>query len=90
MYSDLKTSLHRTPPIPPPRINPKYSPALKGCCSCFIGQMVNHYIYLWTTYGNSFWAYPVEVAGEKLYCYTWDGKLWSYIQIDLSLIDSFF
>ena len=80
-----------TPPsTPPPRGIPRYSPALRGLGPSFIPECLNHFIYVWTIYGNSFWMYPVDLIDNLLFGYAWDGSDWKYIRIPVNLIDSFY
>jgi hypothetical protein len=76
------------PPLPPPPAAPQYCPILTGFDYADIPQYFNYYVYTWLNHGNSFWMVPVDLIGEELFCYAWDGLDWNYIRLDTKLIDS--
>ncbi len=78
------------PPSRPPFTIPQYCPFLKNSGPDYIKPCVNCVVYTWTTFGNSFWMYPVDIQGCVVFCYAWDGSEWKYIQFKINLIDCFY
>lgn len=89
LSADTKIRSGPKPPSPPPSAMPQYCPFMKNTGSEYIRQHLNYFIYVWTVYGNAFWIFPVDIVGNVMFCYAWDGTVWKYIQLDLKLIDSF-
>lgn len=82
--------LNHKPPSPPPKVMPPYCPVLKEFMPFSIQQNLNHFIYVWTIFGNSFWMYLVEIKGNILFSYAWEGSNWKHIQFSVNLVDCFF
>lgn len=92
MFSSALSSMNslRPPSSPPPPSTPQYCPALRGTGRAYIVQHLQHYTYLWTTTGHSFWVYPLAVKEGQLIAYAWDGEAWQLIQMELAAIDSIY
>ena len=90
LVSGLNMRVSQKPPSPPPCTVPQYCPFLKNTGSEDIRQYLKFLVYVWTIYRNSFWLYPVEILGDVLFAYVWDGSDWEYIKLNINLIDSLY
>ena len=86
----LGSSLNKEPASPPPKTAPQYSPALRDLTPSFLYQCMRQMVYGWTIYGNSFWMVPVDIQGDNIYAYAWDGSEWKYIRFPMYIIDTIF
>jgi hypothetical protein len=85
--SNTNIQSSQKPPAPPPPAVPQYSPFPNDFGSDLIKQYFYYFVYVWMMHGNSFWIYPVDVIGDVLFCYAWDGLDWKYIRLKISQID---
>lgn len=47
------------------------------------------FVYIWTTFGQQFWAWLVFVGPRSIAGWRWNGFRWVYFGLDLNLIASF-
>ncbi|HWR23203.1 MAG TPA: hypothetical protein VN366_06965 [Feifaniaceae bacterium] len=91
MNSTPRSALLLKPPSsPPPSAAPEYCPTLGGTGPDYIARYIQHHTYVWTTSGQSFWAYPIAVTDERLLAYAWDNGGWQLVQMALAAIDSIY
>lgn len=77
------------PPGRPPERTPEKRASLYAVDPGAIRNCLFQYTYVWLINGNSFWMYPTFVGRRSVSGYRWTKFGWTYIGIDLNLIETF-
>jgi len=74
------------PPMPPPRFVPDFCHNKEMLSPKLLSKHLHHYVYIWLASGHEFWMFPLEMDGNSMSGYIWDGGGWIRYVFDSRLI----